>query len=108
MDGIKVNGNFYALSRHALSRANKRKITLEEIEEALTAPKKILRLAKKGKDDSLTFIGRNSVSVVVSLDHTTIITVLRRSKQYSQGRHKNRRNARQVKNKRLYGNRAKK
>lgn len=108
MDVIEVNGIRYRLSKHAVHRANKRNITIEEIYDALYNPKNIRRTQVKGKEDSYTFYGRNGINVITNLDKTLIITVLRRSISYARSRAKQTKNKRQVKNKKLYGNRAKK
>jgi len=108
MDVIEVNGSKFNLTKHAIHRANKRSITLEEIGEALYNPKNIRRTSAPEKPDSYTYFGRNGVAVVVNLEMTVIITVLRRSSAYCKAKSKEAKNKRQVKNKKLYGNRAKK
>lgn len=109
MDGkIEVNNNFYHLTKHALHRANKRKITLEEIIEVLNAPKSIRRSRRNGKDDIYTWLGRNEVVLITNVDKSVVISVFKRNKHYAKARAKSKKNKRQLENKRLYGNRARK
>jgi len=108
MDGIEVNNNFFRLSKHALLRANKRSITLEEIYEALYNPKSIRLNIKEGVSDAYAYIGRNGITVIVNREKSLIITLMRRSKGFSKARMRQKRNKRQVEIKRRYGNRGRK
>ena len=108
---VEVNGKVYVLSNHAKHRAEKREISLDEIKEALSNPKNCRRVRDTAKEEGAEvygITGRNYIRVIVNLEHTVIITVLRVNKQYSKNKHKQRKNKRQLNNRKLYGNRAKK
>jgi hypothetical protein len=109
MDGkLKVNGIEYILTKHARDRAKKRKITEDDIREAI-ADTKILRPSRAFDTDCSTYVlvGRNKVLLVLDNTKRIIITVHHANKSYHNAKTKCKRNKRQVKNKKLYGNRAK-
>lgn len=108
MDGITINEKIIKITKHALHRANKRKINLEDIKDAYTNYKSFRRCKRVGKEDSFRLLGRNGIILILNLERDVIITLMRDSKQYSRSRYKKEKNKRQLENKRLYGNRAKK
>lgn len=107
-DKIEVEGKFYRLTAHAKHRARNRKITLEDLKEAISNPRTIRRNHKKGCEDSYRFTGRNDVIIVMNDKKNTIITVHKRNKNYANSKTKQNRNKKRLEFKRLYGNRAKK
>lgn len=108
MDSIKIGDKEILLSKHASHRATKRKITLDEIKEAILNARRKIKTSKDNEPDSISFYGRNEVVVVTNLMVTRIITVIKRNKKYSLSKIKERRNKKRLIAKRRYGNRAKK
>lgn len=112
MDGtLEIKGKYYRLTKHALHRANRRKITLEEIIETIANPRRVVLIDadKKNGESRYLYQGRGLISAVLNLDKNTIITLIRRNKEYTKSKNKNRRNdkKRKLKLKKAFGNRAK-
>ena len=108
MDAIKINNKEVKLTKHAIHRIKRRNIPIEAIQEAYTNYKNIRRCRRVNKADSLRLLGRNGIVLILNLEKDVIITIMRDSKQYSKSKYKHSKNKRQLENKRLYGNRAKK
>jgi len=108
MESINVDNKIIRITKHALHRANKREITIDDIKDALTNYKSFRRCKLKGKEDSFRLLGRNGIILIINLERDVIITLMRDNKQYARSNYKKIKNKRQLENKKLYGNRAKK
>jgi len=108
MDAIKINDKEVKLTKHAVHRIKRRNIPIEAIQEAYVNYRTLRRCKRLDRADSYRLLGRNGIVLILNLDKTVIITLMRDSKQYSRSKYKNSKNKRQLQNKRLYGNRAKK
>ena len=107
MDGkLIINDIEVRLTKHARHRAKNRKITLDEIKEAILNFKSKRR--SQNDDGSFCYIynGKNKVVVIANEELTLVITVMRLSKAFSKSKAKYIKNKNKVKNKRLFGNRA--
>ena len=107
MDGdLIINDKKYFISKHALHRANRRKVTLGDIIECIYNPRHIHSVDHGKNEKRWCYAGRNHVNVILNFEKTVIITVLRANKEYRASRTKQQRNKNRVKRKRLFGNRA--
>lgn len=104
MDLIKINGTTYKLTKHARHRMERRKVTLEEVEKALSKIKLKRRQMKEGQPDRWLLSGRNDISIITSLDNV-ILTVYRYRPEFLKGKNKENYNKKRVQLRRKYGSR---
>ena len=103
---LKVNNIEYILSKHAKHRMDKRKVSMDDLVEALTNPKYKRIQEKKGCESRYILAGRNKVTVVISLKNI-IVTIYNYKKEYYASNDKCKRNQKSVKLKKKYGSRYK-
>lgn len=105
---INVEGITYKLTYHAKKRMGSRGVKMDELIEALENTKKITRqVANDLQEERRIIVGRNRVSVVVTLKNV-IVTVYNFKKEFYRSKSKQKRNTKQRKLKQKYGNRVKK
>jgi len=108
MDGsLEINGTDYRITKHALKRMNTRKITIEDLIEAISAPKSIRRQSKAGFEDSFLIIGRNKVNVILNLHKNVVITVHKLNHHYGKVKNKKKKNTKRRDLIKVFGNRVK-
>ena len=103
---LKIDGTVYKLTSHARYRMNKRKVSINDLIEALENIKKVREHVKEGYETRKLITGRNNVSIVLTLENV-IVTVYPFTKQYCKSKRKNQFNKKRRQLKKIYGNRFK-
>ena len=107
-NNFTVNGSEYVLTKHALHRANKRNITIEDIIDALLTPKsRYVQKQIKGRPTKIVIMGRNKVQLVLDSTERIIISMMRYNQKFHESKSKERKNKDRLDLKRKYGNRYK-
>lgn len=101
---FKIKGVLYRLTEHARKRMEKRGVTTDELEEALSNIKTRRLQDREGNTGRFLVTGRNKISAVVTHDNV-IITVYPYCKEYKQSKGKSKFNKKRRQLKQMYGNR---
>jgi len=105
---LEAGGERYVVTMHAQYRMKKRKITEEDLVEAIEKCRsKRKQYRKEGQtEDTYLVMGRNKVSFIVS-EHNVIITIYNHQKEVTIGRIKSDKNKNRRQLKKKYGSRVK-
>lgn len=104
---IVIKDSTYKISKHALYRAEKRNVSIDDVIETLENPKRKYRCNKSKKQDRILVQGKNDIIIVLSICEKFIITIYNRSKTYYNCKKKKEYNKIRRKLKQQYGNRIK-
>lgn len=107
MSKIKIGLEEFTLTFHAMQRLGKRKITLQDVEEAIKNPK--IEFRRLLDSQGFYTLGKNKVKIIFDPTKKIIITVINITKAYHSAKSKSKRNdkKRRLRIKKKYGNRAK-
>ena len=103
---LKIGGIVYKLTNHAKMRMKRRKVSINDLIEALGNIKAKRKQIKENCEDRVLVTGRNDVSAVITKTNV-IVTVYNYKKQYYDSRNKSHFNKKRRQLKKVYGNRLK-